>query len=787
MVQPENNKNMENKKIVVAGGLLLVILLIIGGVFAIFSLVINPKNQPPAPVNDPTSDVPLSVLPSADGQAQTVGSLTEAELALAKERQFISSFWVAPTVSYEAHAPNFDLPLTEIKDQAINFRDFFRKINITTALEPLSRQGFFIINSPFSGDTTWEQSYKLVRDAEVPIIITADSIAGLYQDTINVVYKEIEQDIFYPSLWELLKQLHDTARRRYEARFQEFGIETDLLTEANRLELLYLTVALELLKPEAGQIRESLTDQNFFMSTEATRFSFTPAPDLVKEVADEIELITKHNKQALSPVFLYSHNYEPYAIPKQYTTSEKLKNYYLTITWLNESLFPLWSQANDCTDCALDQQDHAINFVATLLLSDDLASNQDAKNQWANIYKSISFFRGLETNITYLDYARALKSVFGSDATLDELFTADTDVVAERIELLQKEINMLGFPIALGGSKEQKPQVGLRLLRNYYLLEHQLFKSLTTEQAGSYTGQFQNTSALPFTACSVQNNSAIQRCIPTGLDLLSLIGNTRATEILEATNNTAFTNYVKNSNAFSAELQRFDQNTWHDNAYMAALQSVRFLDNPDNGGWPSFMRTPAWRDKTLYTALATWVNQSKEINVEKVSLQDTSALGPLFAYGYIEPQPEFYAELLANVVMVQDGFRILQIINENTKSFERLDNLRIVLERVYNLSLKELANQPLTNDDYSFINNFNKHIRSFIGDIKKENVGNTHEVVYDFDSGKRLTETLDGFAYLVVLYPNTEGQPVLAIGPVFDYKETDGRIQISDWQKTFRQ
>ncbi|MBI3290752.1 DUF3160 domain-containing protein [Candidatus Falkowbacteria bacterium] len=768
-------------------GVLFFIFILLGIGFYLH-LFTKPKKAP-APDEISLSPSPASFVGLPTSQTiEAINQIRQKQQELTKEKQFISSFWEKITTTYSGQAPNYSLPIPQIKETIVNYRDFSRKIDIDGITDQLSENGFAAVLNPFGNvANNWEDGYRLLKEEALPVLITADSVFGLYQDTLNIIYKEIEQEIFYPSLWQLLENLHDQALARYQAKFREFGIKTNLLTEASRLELAYLNVALQLLKPEPSQAKESIgEDKTYFSPSELQIYDINTPEFLTEELEQEVKLIATKAASVKSPIFLDQKDYQAYQIPPQYSTSEKLKNYYLAVTWLNQNLFPLWSRENDCPACLYDKADHQINFIAGLLLSTDLASDQNLKNSWADIYKSISFFKGLESGLTYLDYYRALAESFGDDYSLDEIFSADSPTISQRIALLQEKIGGFKFPESLSGKSQAKSEKGLRLLRDYHLLETKLFDSLTGENVGNYLAELNHDQTLPFTACQ-KNQTEIFRCAPTALDLLGLLDNQTAAAVLNDTKNNAYQNYQKNLDKFIAELETFDQNTWHDNAYMTLLLAIQKLSQNNDPNRPAFMKTSSWDKKTLNTGLGAWLNFHREINVEKTDLQDNTALVNNFPYGYIEPQIEVYAELLSNVNMVINGFTSLRIISVQTKSYDRLANLKILLEEIIDITKKELSGQEFTPDDYSFINNFNRHIRSFNGDIVAAPAGISHKLTYDGGLGAKTDEYLNGLDYIIVAYPNNAGEIFLAIGPVFNYREENkAKRTISDWQKEFK-
>src|SRR3989344_55306 len=774
---------MEDNKIFYLTGIGALIVLILAAIGFLFVFIWQKpfSAKEPALINQVTTTPSFGTLPQTpvDSNGPTTPSPEEQ---LAKEKYFISTFYQAATSTTVAKIPDLDLPLANVKEQILNYRDFSRKIPIENALPKLSNNGFVVINNPFGNVTSnWQTAFSLINEKNVPALITSDAVIGLYQDTLQIIYKEIEQDKFYASLWQLLHDLFNQVKARYDVKRQQFGIESDLITEANRLELAYLTVALKLLAPEPSQLRESITAQRqFFSPFENETYQITVPPYLINDVESEIRLIDAKVKSAKSPILLYQQSYTPYLIPAQYQASEKLKNYYLAITWLNQVFFPLNAKNGDCPDCLLDEPDQRLGFLAALYLSDDLGSNQRLKNQWANIYKTIAFFKGLETDLTYLDYHYALENEFGKDFHLDQIFKTDVETIKQKLDLLKKRLLDIKFSRALRASTKAK-DLGWRLLRNYFLTEEKIFTDLTGQNPGNYLGTV-NDPKRPNTSCSQKQN--LSRCRPTSLDIFNVLGNNQAAEILTDTKNNQYQNYQQITDSLKSALQEFDQNTWHDNSYLSLFSALQSFKTDKPNGYTDFMKNDVWKKKNLQTALGAWTNFHREIKYEKTSSQSFAGFPNYFGYGYIEPQAETYAQLLANVKMIKKGFSALQIIGSGEKSYERLSNLENLLNNILQITKKELANNELSADDYNFINNFSRTINLLTGEIKKENLQNLYTLSLVFPGQKVLNEFIDGFNYLIVVYPDKNGKLFFAIGPVLNYFENQ-KIPAA-WQKEFK-
>lgn len=781
----EEPKQKISSKTIVALVVVVVVILVVG---AIIYFSLTSRQQPaepiaPLPKNPTTQDITPGVLPTSNGDtaSETLANRIEE---LAKEQQFISAFYQPISYTLEPVIRGFTLPLNSIKEETINYRDFDRKINIEPYLEHLATTGSLLLTQPFDQQpATWSDALEIIKKNELPIFVTSDTIIGTFLDTTQIIYKEIEEERFYPALWNTLQGLATQAEKKYIARQQEFGIETDLLTEAYRLELLYLSVALDLLAPDDNQIRESLAqDKVYFTPQEAQRYSFSELTTLSSEITEEVQRITNARESLDSPTFLYTLDYSQFSVPAEYASSEKLKNYYLALTWLKQGLFPLWSTEDNCTDCLLDESDHRIAFIASLLLTEHLANDQELQNDWADIYKSIAFFKGLESNMTYLTYHKALQDTFGDEYSIETLFE-DSQTVDSNIAALQTTLTEVEFPTVLGGKKDNPEQAGLRLLRDTFVLEDAVYDSIVGPDTGFYIENENADTPLPASACrTTSRRDVFERCSGLSLDLAHLLGSNLANVLLSESRNNEFTNYSPAINKFRTEINAFDQTTWHDNIYLSLFEALLPQLTQGTQVVPEFMRHSAWQAKNLTTFASMWATQHRSVSPRKTTPQGGANLGAYFGYGYLEPQPELYARLLATTRMIKDGFTELNIISTSDKMYDRLIRLEQVLDQTLAISQKELQNIPLEAADYNFINDFSEQIRAITGDVLADNLSYDQKISLKFER-QTLHITLDGLAYIVVIYPDVNGQPLLAIGPIVNYREETNGINISNlWQ-----
>jgi len=139
--------------------------------------------------------------------------------------------------------------------------------------------------------------------------------------------------------------------------------------------------------------------------------------------------------------------------------------------------------------------------------------------------------------------------------------------------------------------------------------------------------------------------------------------------------------------------------------------------------------------------------------------------------GYIEPLPEFYNRLLALTRMTTIGLDEIHVLDKASKS--RLENLEKILERLVELSEKELKNEELTQDDYDFIKNFGEKLSVVIKDVddKAKKTTIIADVHTDTNTGQVLEEGVGYVNLMAVAYKIPDGRILIGAGPVFSYYE----------------
>jgi len=264
------------------------------------------------------------------------------------------------------------------------------------------------------------------------------------------------------------------------------------------------------------------------------------------------------------------------------------------------------------------------------------------------------------------------------------------------------------------------------------------------------------------------------RVFPRGLDVMALLGSKRAVELLDELKDSNYANYSTQFNLLKEEFDGFSEADWNKNLYWSWLFALKPLLKEFGEGYPTFMQTQAWQDKALTTALASWAELRHDtILYAKQSYTVALTAAPIEkpVIGYVEPVPEFYNRLLALTRMTTKGLDEMEVLDNTAKS--RLENLGGILERLVEISEKELRNQELTQDDYNFIKNFGEELNDVIAEVDEKAKKTT--IVADVHTDQNTQNVLEeGVGYvnlIVVAYKVPDGRILIGAGPVMSYYE----------------
>ncbi|MFH1744796.1 MAG: DUF3160 domain-containing protein [bacterium] len=716
----------------------------------------------------------FQILVDGNGDVMAIGSSTDLIKA---EYLSFGNFYERPKDDFRATISSFELPIN-VKTDVSNYYEASRKINLDPYIDDLNNYGFAVIDNQFIGEANdFFGMNRLLSQKGFPVIATTDFLFYYFQNTLKQAFKEIEENAFYENVWTINKKLYDDALTRYKLRANEKKMINDPILEAERLETAYLAVVLKLLMPMSSQINENtnLNEKGKFTKQEAEKFVFDIPSFLIDDVATEINLIREAKKESKSPVMLYGRDYKSFLVPADYKNNAKLNNFYLAMKWAN-SVFPLYYKSETCPNCLLDKDDWTINLIAASYLSKDFSQNQEVKNQWAICYKFISFFSGLRDDLTYLHNNEVMSGLFGENYVIEDIFAADNPKRDENIASVQKKLAEYDFKDIEGGlprdiglsvneeNAKYVPYIGMRILQEPYWPNGFIFDELTGEDLS--TAMENQSSESSCSEKDAKGNKMVYRCKGTGLDLVNILYEIESPADYFI-RNTDYNNYGKKINELKNKIAVFNDFTWNDNIYWASLDLGRKILQYNQNESPTYSRSLKWEQEKNYNSfLGSWVNI--HLPADKLEFyggeeaKGLSAEEPLCNhYNYIEPNLALYKEMLARNVMLIDILSELGVSKEANDAVISLTDFNKYLNEIIKISKKELSNEVINEEDCNNLNLF----------LKLRFVEKSGEKTYE-KKENLLNEKIDGVKLIAVVYEK-EGKKILAVGPIFDYRESD--------------
>jgi len=686
------------------------------------------QNQNLARLNQNANQSPLNI----NRPVETPTSLVE----IAAVKRLIKPEDIKPEEAIvKAQIPSYPLPLN-LQDVK-NYSSIVDKLKPTKAAENLlTKNGFAVMsgqNDYTKNSDNFADFYSYLKNNDLPIFITADSLLHDYHIFFDSTLMKLEKDIFYDDIWQMSKELYDDSVNTYNNSDGE-------LKEAAKQNVAYLAVALELLKPKADQIK-GVEDVNsndlqpymapnpegiafvYFSPEQAKKYEFNK-PDFVKdEVEKELSLIAGHQGFDFSPIFDYKEDYSQYVPRGHYTRSEILKNYFMAMMWYGRmtALITgspiLQDKESLCTGPMNGIVSEAAAKTQTLqagLIAKKFLETKDVQDRWQRIYAITGYFVGVSDDLGPYEYAAALKQALGNEITPQKLLEKYDDFKAKLNDLAYNpkiygglgacELSMPCPPLSnevLQTLKDQAKKLldetkGFRLMGQRFTLDSYLFSEIVSPYSGQYTGsnlalptnekpftftwddqyaQFRNVRPFTWVKTDVKGcpEGREVRGFPRGLDIMALFGSERAKEILQTEGDANYSDFNYKFEALSKDIKAMPEDAWYQNLYLNWLYVLQSLLTKPGAGEQTFMQTQSWQDKSLNTALASWTELRHDTILYVKQSYTMAELGGGMAppvVGYVEPAVQFYNRLLTLTDLTNLGLQKLVPASE-------LDNLKI--------------------------------------------------------------------------------------------------------------
>lgn len=495
--------------------------------------------------------------------------------------------------------------------------------------------------------------YERARYNYEPVFVTSDSLLHVYHLIFDRTLRVAEQEHFIPMLAAMDWALLDTSLKQLAA------LEGTPWQDAARRNAAYFAVAVKLLNPE-WQVPEGLRD--------------LADPDL-----QSIDAHAGLGPSAIFPAYPSGEDWSQYVPRGHYTRSEALMRYFRAMMWHGRMTL---RQGDD-----VETQQAAL---MTLAWQQTMVEDKPATGVWHAIYDPTVFFVGRADDLTPTEYSGSLVEAYG-EITAPQALVDDA-----RFARFQQLIAELRPPEILGMVIEDDRPVeettkGLRFMGQRFVPDSFIFRQLV-------------------------HRNVPDRYLPRGLDLFAVLGSEQALAHLETAGDTARPQYMEQFAKIQQVVAGYDDQTWTQNLYWSWLHTLRPMLEPVGEGYPQFMRSPAWLDKQLNTALGSWTELRHDTLLYAKQVYAEMGAGalppptPEPPKGYVEPVPEVYARIAALASMTLSGLKDRGLLLEPDE--QALTSMVEIATRLQTISEKELRGEALTDEEY-------EKIRFYGGDIER--------------------------------------------------------------------
>ncbi|MCK6552025.1 DUF3160 domain-containing protein [Myxococcota bacterium] len=568
--------------------------------------------------------------------------------------------------------------------------------------------------------------YERARYDYVPIFVTSDSLLHVYHLIFDRLLRGLEATQWSKTLAELDGALLDASLAQAEQ------LKGTPLEDAAKKNAAYFAVAVKLLRSD-------------FVIPEALR----------PLVEADLAAIEKHEgpaKSAIFPGYPEGEDWSQYVPRGHYVKTPELQAYFKAMMWHGRMTF----RASD-----VDETKRA----ALLLVAFERAqvNGRPAREAWEKIYEPTVFFVGRSDDLTPSEYTPALRTAWGQ---IEDLKVVDDAAKVERFQAAIAELRapeVLGMVISQDEPDVERATKGLRFMGQRTVPDSVVFRALV-------------------------DRNVPNRMLPKALDLFAALGSARALEHLDAMGETKIDGYSPALTKVQRWLGGLDEETFTQNLYWSWIHTLRPLLAPVPDTYPQFMRSPAWLDKQLQTALASWTELKHDTLLYTKPVYAEMGGGglpppePEPPKGYVEPVPELFTRIAALAEQTKDGLSTRGLLGDAEKFL--LDEMITLATKLRTIAEKQLTGATPTPEEYELIRFYGGKIEELTfsssdeitpgsGGIPEGGDELQAAIVADIatDPNGQVLEQATGRVFELYAAVPIEGRLVLAKGAVFSHYE----------------
>ncbi len=441
-----------------------------------------------------------------------------------------------------------------------------------------------------------------------------------------------------------------------------------------------------------------------------------PIPSSVLSMVTSELANIQGNNRAYSAIFGYEEDYSQYKVRGHYTRNEILTKYFQAMMYAGRMGFLVQSPTGDIS-MGINHTRMSMLLISSFNSTDGSFSGWD---YWDRVYEPTVFYVGASDDLTPVEYYKVWQQFSAPEVDQLEDESLILDIISVLKTFRKPKINSMLINEMFDAANVTQ---GFRLMGQRFIPDSYIFQELVHTAVGG-------------------------RLFPNGLDVMSVFGSPRAAIHLQAENET-YPDYSDQVLALRAEFGNLSAYDWTQNLYWLWLYSLFPLLSPATEGYPAFMLSDAWTDKTLMTTMGSWAELRHDTILYAKQSYTYETSMPGLKEGYVEPYPEVYSRLASLVQLMEDGLNTRGLLAEAFRY--KLNSIKNHFDYLTTISIKELENIPLNETDYYYIS----YVGEEIGTIASYN---------DPDSQEWTSEADDRMAIIADVHTDPNSARVLEVG-----------------------
>ncbi|BCY17657.1 hypothetical protein hrd7_15060 [Leptolinea sp. HRD-7] len=445
----------------------------------------------------------------------------------------------------------------------------------------LSKNGFVVLHT---GDEQFSDIRERVGEVYgQPYYLTTDAAFHALHVNFDALLKQLEKTVLNNEAAAIVRAAFNEVSRDLPA-VKGTSIEKDA-----QLAQDYLAVALVLFDSKADlpqKIKERVQPQIEQIRNAAGRDQSVLIPDLIDD-------------------------YGAYKPVSHYAGDPVLENYFRAMTWVGRVYFKFNNTPKPSR--------------APLIITRAMRADGQTWNRYLRLMETLTFVIGPTDDGGPVELAVLMDSVFGMDASLEDLANDDTwrTFLANIDRLPQAQINSAFENTSELLEKERS----WRMMGQRFTLDAMIFQNLIYDRVG--------TPANP-------------RKFPSGLDLMAVFGSDTARETQKAAGEDKYENYTSQMKLMRDKVQSLQQSDWLGTFYSGWLYSFTSQVKPKGEAYPPVMQTDVWRNREVNSALGSWAELKHDTVLYTKMAEGMGGGGPPGSPpppGYVEANPNVFYRL----------------------------------------------------------------------------------------------------------------------------------------------